>query len=568
MSRPDRPAVPWYRSNLFIASLLFIATVAAYQHVTECQFINFDDDTYVEKNPNVQAGLNGQNLWWSLTSTESANWHPLTWMSLQLNAAIQGHRPAGYHLTNLLIHAANTVLLFLVLRRMTQAVWRSAAVAALFGLHPIHVESVAWIFERKDVLSTFFFIVAIGAYIRFVEQPSHGRYTLVVVAFALGIVSKPMVVTLPCVLLLLDYWPLERIGSETGIPSAARLLREKLPLFALSVLCSLITLYAQQIALRTSEEYPFFERLANAANAYVGYIGRTFWPVHLSFFYPYHHDASWWQPMCAVLLLAGTTVFAALGRRRRYLFTGWVWYLGTLVPVIGIVQVGVQALADRYMYIPSIGLFILVVWGSYDLYCLLPSTVWLRPVARSFGLVACALILFFCAWLTRLQVEHWRTSWTLWENALDVEPGNYLAHRMLAFLYLDLHKKELEEEAIRHLRLAIDSNPYDEKSYTFLADILQKQNKLGQAMEVWKEGLRRSPNQAEWHHNLGVNLLESDPDRGLDELLQAVRLKPDLALTHLVLARELERRGRRDEAALHLDKARSLMSGPRQRGGQ
>jgi tetratricopeptide (TPR) repeat protein len=586
MSRLSQRIVPWYSTNVFIASLLSLATIAAYERVVECDFVNFDDKTYVADNPHVQSGLTVQNLLWALTTTQSANWHPLTWLTLQLDSVVFERQPGGYHLTNLLIHAANTVLLFFVLRRMTQAPWRSALVAALFGLHPVHVESVAWVFERKDVLSTLFWILTIGAYARFTEQPSYGRYSLVILSFLFGILAKPMVVTLPCVLWLLDYWPLQLLSNTAGrtprpeVRKTSKAKREpapwtvsnlvwlKLPLLALSAAYSAITLYAQREAIRATDYYPLLNRIGNAAAACVGYIGMMFWPANLSVFYPYDRNPNvLWQAGAALILLC-TTVGVLLRRERRYLPVGWLWYLGTLVPVIGIIQVGQQALADRYAYIPSIGLFIAIVWGLADLSAEFRVPGWIRV-----GMAGTALL--GCIYLTHLQVEHWRNSWTLWEHAMRANPSNYLAHASLASLYADRGSDEDDKAAILHFRLAIQKNPYDRKSYADLGQVLHRQllrghnQRMTELVELWKEGLRIRPDQEDWHHNLGLLLIEKgEYEEGIGHLREAIRLKPDLALTHLALGTVLEKRGEQKEAQEHLEKAYSLMPELRSRPPQ
>jgi tetratricopeptide (TPR) repeat protein len=576
MSRSDPCPTPWYSSNLFIAGLLSVVTVAAYGHVWECDFVDLDDEMYVVKNPQVQSGLNTQSLWWALTTTESANWHPLTWISLQLDANLYGNKPAGYHLTSLFIHVANTLLLFVVLDRMTRERWRSALVAALFSLHPLHVESVAWVFERKDVLSALFWILTMGAYARYAEKPSYRSYLLVMLFFVLGLAAKPMVVTLPCVLLLLDYWPLVRavrhegrIAREKGSRPRAtrgekespktspflfvrRLFPEKVPLLALSAACCLITLYGQSesSAIKSDEEYPFPTRLANAVVGYLEYVGMLFWPAKLSVFYPYGRNLDMLRVAGAVVVLLAITVFVLFQRSRRYFFVGWFWYLGTLVPVVGIIQVGRQAMADRYTYIPSIGLFIAIVWGLTDLAAAVRMPRWARVVLAGTALAACGL-------LTRTQVEHWQNRWTLWESALRADPENYMAYRTLAANY---QQQGNDDEAVRCYWRAIECNPYDTKSYTYLADVFRRKNQLEEMIEVLRKGLQFNPEEAEWRHNLGVALLDTGkPDEGVEELRSALRLKPGLAMTHLRLGQELAKRGQSAEAKRHFDEGYRLM---------
>ena len=580
-----------FTSNIFICGLLLVGTIAAYGKATDCGFVNFDDGSYVLNNAQVRAGFTPQSLWWAFTAAQSANWHPITWMSLQLDAALYGKQAAGYHFSSVLFHAANTVLLFLVLRRMTQAPLRSALVAALFGLHPLHVESVVWIFERKDVLSTFFWILTMVAYARFVEQPRLARYILLIAVFALGLMSKPMLVTLPCVLLLLDYWPLRlasRVAPGRGgarpsppspLPKGARgqnrtpsprlptgeksekktipatwslskLIWQKLPLLALSAASSILTLTTQRDAMRATEEYPLLSRIGNAAVAYVNYIGMTFWPVNLSVFYPYDHDQSGLWQVGAALILVGITLFVLFQPSRPYLLVGWLWYLGTLVPVIGIVQVGLQGMADRYTYVPSIGLFIALVWGLADV-----CVAFRLPQWGQLGLAGAVLLA--CVLLTRSQVEHWHNSWTLWEHALRANPDNYLAHESIGALY---YEEGDYERANRHFRLALANNPNDGKAWIHLEEVLHKQGRTSEAIQVWRDALRVKPTEAEWHHNLGQDLLQAgQPDEAIEQFREAIRLKPELAFSHFLLGRELAKRGQSEEASQHLEEAFRLM---------
>ncbi|MGE5799469.1 MAG: glycosyltransferase family 39 protein, partial [Syntrophaceae bacterium] len=397
--------------KILIPLVLALVTLAVFWQVRDHEFINLDDEQYVTQNPHVRAGLKAGGLAWAFTTTHASNWHPLTWLSHMLDSQLFGMNPAGHHLVNLLFHVANTLLLFLVLNRMTQALWQSAAVAFLFALHPLHVESVAMVAERKDVLSTFFLLLTLWAYFVYTRSPGIVRMIPVVAFFALGLLSKPMLVTLPFVLLLLDYWPLGRTAApertiphplptpgvespgkkkkqkkkQTGEsppappvreePSAAAaipwaLVTEKIPLFVLTILSSIMTFHAQLTggAMSSLDDIPLLKRLGNALISYASYIVKTVFPQGLAVFYPYPASLPAWQVLGSAALIGAITFFAVRFRKRiPYALVGWLWYLGTLVPVIGIVQVGMQSMADRYTYVPHIGLFIAVVWGVGEL---------------------------------------------------------------------------------------------------------------------------------------------------------------------------------------------------------
>ena len=353
--------------DLGVILVLVVAIAAVYGETVFHDFINYDDPAYVTENPRVQRGLTWENVVWAFTTTEQYNWHPLTWLSHALDCELFGlRRPGGHHLHNLLLHVFNSALLYLVLKRMTAAPWRSAAVAALFALHPLHVESVAWVAERKDVLSTLFWMLMLGAYAWYAARPGFWRYLPVVVFLALGLMAKPMLVTAPFLLLLLDYWPLGRWRWEVR---AVWLVLEKVPLFILMIISSVVTFIAQQRggAMVPVDILPVTRRVEGALIAYVAYLGKAIWPSHLAVFYPYPASVPWWQWVGAAVILTALTALAVwAGRRQRYVAAGWFWYLGTLAPVIGLVQVGQQAMADRYTYMPYVGLFVAAVWGVAD----------------------------------------------------------------------------------------------------------------------------------------------------------------------------------------------------------
>jgi hypothetical protein len=422
---------------VFICAALSVLTLAIYYQVHTFDFVSYDDPNYVYRNLHVQAGITVGSVDWALTAGRSANWHPLTWLSHTLDWQLFGANAGGPHTVNLIFHIANTLLLFLVLTRMTNALWQSAFVAALFALHPLHVESVAWVSERKDVLSTFFWMLTMWAYLWYVRKPGAARYLLALLMFALGLTAKPMLVTLPFVLLLLDYWPLERIGAKQQKTQGRerrrtfyRLVYEKVPFTVLSAASSIITFVVQQgrDAMVPLSDLPLKYRIGNAFISYAEYIEKMFWPSGLAVFYrhPGRNISIAYAAIAALLLAAATILILRLSRNRRYLITGWFWYLGTLVPVIGLVQVGVQGLADRYTYVPLIGLFIMIAWGVPDL---------LAKLRYRKTILACAAILTVAGMslCTYVQLGYWKNTLTLFEHALTVTKKNYIAMENLAW---------------------------------------------------------------------------------------------------------------------------------------
>jgi len=450
---------------VLICLALAILTVVTFWSLKDCGFINFDDDHYVYENAYVQSGLNWNSIGKAFSSElvkKSGHWHPVTWLSLMLDYQIFGLNPHGYHLTNLLFHVMNTILLFLIFRRMTKTLWPSAFVAALFAIHPLHVESVAWIAERKDVLSTFFWMLTMGAYSYYVEHPGFRRYFLVLLFFILGLMAKPMPVTLPFVLLLLDYWPLQRFQEikpdyevQTEVLKSLTsdkqkkhaviypLLWEKVPLFALAILSSIVTYVgAQKIGTVLSiETLPPVVRIGNALISYIAYIGKMIWPSNLAVFYPYPKLLVPWQVLGSVLLLIAITVAVfRMVKRSPYLATGWLWYIGTLVPVIGIVQAGAQAMADRYTYIPLTGLFIMVAWGVPDL-----LKKWNHRKEILF--ISSALSILCFSIITWTQVGYWQNSIILFDHTLKVTDYNWLIYnnRGVAYNSLGNYRQAIED---------------------------------------------------------------------------------------------------------------------------
>jgi protein O-mannosyl-transferase len=524
-----------------IAALLVLVTIALYWPATRYGFINFDDPDSVTANPHVQGGLNWEGVKWAFRNTEQhAYWAPLMWLSHQLAWQLFGPNAWGHHLMNVLLHAVNTALVFLVFRRMTGATWRSLVLAAFFGWHPLRVESVAWVTERKDVLSTLFWLLTLWAYALYVEKSqvpspkSKVFYWLALGFFALGLMSKAMLVTVPCVLLLLDYWPLERFKPG----GAWRLVREKIPFFALAAAASVVTFVVQKHggAVIAIQNLPLGARIGNALISYCRYLGKLFWPTDLAVFYP--HPGYW--PMAQVLLagglMAGISVLLFTQRRRYpFLLVGWLWFCGTLVPVIQLVQSGEQAMADRFTYMPSLGVLILAIWGVYELTRRWRHQVMVLAVAGSAAIV-------LCLGLTRQQLGYWKDSETLFRHALEVTRNNPLAHKALGDALL---KQGQIDEAIRQFQEAIRLQPDDADVHYDLGNSLLKKDQTDEAIHQYREVIRLQPDDADAHNNLGNALLMNGQiDEAIRQFQEVIRLKPDDAEAHNNLGIALGRKGR------------------------
>ncbi len=481
------------KRNVILSLLLALGTLTVYNPVIHNAFINLDDNNYVTNNQHVHAGLTSATVRWALTSFEVDNWHPLTWYSHALDWQLFGQNAAGHHYTSLLFHAVNAVLLFLLLQSATGFTWRSLMVATLFALHPVNVESVAWVAERKTVLSMMFFLLALLAYGWYAQRPSVRRYIAVALLFALGLMAKPQVITLPFVLLLWDYWPLQRFGMAGNhevpsryAPASIRWLAlEKVPLLFLSVADAIVTIHAQHAAVHTGmAEYALHTRLANATIAYARYVAHAFWPIRLAPAYPLLDDAI---PLgqilmsCAFLLLV--TGFA-IASRKRYLLVGWLWFLGTLVPMIGVVQVGNQAMADRYAYISFIGLFWMVTWSIAE-----AGREW-HLSWRALAVPACVVV-GCSALLTTRQVGYWHNSETLWRYTLGVTDRNFMAH---AYLAEELTKEDRHEEAIEEYTQAKQFHRYPLEQISFLADYELRHQHVSSAMEDARRVLQGTSN--------------------------------------------------------------------------
>jgi len=553
--------------TLLVCLVLILATSAVYWHVTGHDFVNLDDNVYVYENRHVQNGLTVDSMIWAFTTTHAGFRIPLTWLSLMLDFELYGLNAGGYHLTNLLLHIANVLLVFFILKLMTGAPWRSGFVAALFALHPLHVESVAWVTERKDVLSTLFWLLTMWGYLGYVERPGMRRYLLIIVSFTLGLMAKPMLVTLPFVLLLLDYWPLGRfqVGQSADAPAAPvqvpikpgqpmsavlSLVWEKIPLFALVAVSSVVTFLAQKSAGAVAhlETWSIRIRIANGLVSYVKYLGKMIWPHPLAVFYP-HPGSSlpMWQAAGAGLLLVTISVMVLRASRRHpYLMVGWLWYLGTLVPVIGLVQVGPQAMADRFTYIPLIGLYIVIAWG-------VPEIVPRWPHRKlHLATLSTTLFLFLMA-LTWKQVQYWKNDISLFERTLEVTSNNWLSNNNLG---VALDRKGRTDDAIKHYLEALRIKPNHVEAHNNLGVALDGKGRTDDAIKHYLEALRIEPDYAEAHNNLGIAFYRKGrTDDAIKHYLEALRIKPNHVEAHNNLGIAFARKGNIDVALKHFQKA-------------
>ena len=545
---------------VIVGAVLALATLAIYLPATQMTFISFDDPDYVWRNPRVVGGLSWDGVGWALCHSFASNWHPLTWMSHMLDYQLYGMKAGGHHATNVVFHIANTVLVFILLREMTGALWRSALVAGLFALHPLHVESVAWVAERKDVLSGFFGLLTLLAYTKYAanEEAKFRRrkfyYVLAVGLFALGLMSKPMLVTLPCVMLLLDYWPLRRgwRWDRREEQSAGRrfLVVEKLPFLVISVISCIVTFLAQSSsgATRSLEAVPLGDRIGNALVSYARYLEKTIWPTRLSIVYPYQ-EWSGVQIGVAALIVATISIFVILQRHeRKYLAVGWLWFLGMLVPVIGLVQVGSQGMADRYMYLPAIGLFVIVAWGAGEI-----GADWSREEFMT-GLATVAL--GACVFVTQRQMGYWQNSETLFRHTLAVTKNNYIAYNNLGFHYAELGELNQAKECYQ---ASTEINPRSQHAWGDLAVVLGMQKRTTEAIEIFQKALEVAPNFAAAHVNL-ANLLVilGSTNEAVTHLEEAIKINPNMAEAHQSLAAILAERREYNGAEDHFRAALKL----------
>jgi tetratricopeptide (TPR) repeat protein len=530
---------------LLIYLLLGLATLIVFEQVRRCDFVNYDDPAYVTDNYRVRSGISIENVVWAFTSPHLGFWHPLTMLSHALDCQLFGLNPKWHHIVNLLFHTANALLLFWVLKGMTGVVWQSAFVAAAFALHPLHVESVAWVSERKDVLSTLFWFLTMAAYLRYVRQQKAFWYLVTLLLFALGLMAKPMLVTLPFVLLLLDYWPLDRLQTQDlGLKTqATKLIFEKLPFFALTAVFSIIAFLAQKTEKALSMNVPLDIRFANIFISYLKYIEKMVWPANLTIFYPYPDNMPpIWKVAAAVFLLLGISgAVVYLGRKRKYLIVGWLWYLGTLVPVIGFVPLGCFAMADRFTYLPLTGLFIMIAWAAEELVA--PIYRGHRKIVLGLPALAVLLALSVCS---VLQLRYWRSNAALFEHALKVTDRNYVAHNNLG---VALQAQGRLDEAIDHYRQAIEINPAFEEAYCNMGVVLHLQGKLDKAVEYYHKALSIDPSDAKAHYTLGLALKKKhNYTEAITGFRQALKLKPDFVEAYDDLADLLVALGKPDEA--------------------
>src|SRR5579872_66525 len=533
------------RTSLVIGALLLTATVAVYSPVRGFDYVNFDDPDYTTANPHVRAGLTIDGARWAFTSAHAANWIPVTWLSHMTDFQMFGPQSGPQHVINVLLHGITALLVYAFFWRATGARWRSAFVAVLFALHPLHVESVAWIAERKDVLSGLFWFLTLWLYVLFVEGPGVVRYLFVAAAFALGLMSKPMVVTLPLVLLLVDVWPLRRAWNW-------RLLLDKIPLMALSVAASIVTYIVQQRggAVLSLESVPFGARIANGFISYVAYLGGMIWPARLAVFYPYPHEVDWWN-LAGALVVIGAISWAVFRLRKQfpYLGVGWLWYLVTLVPVIGWVQIGEQARADRYTYLALVGIGVMLAWGGAEV-----AARWPKCNAAIIGVSAAAC----AAWMvvSAVQLQYWRNSETLFRHALAVTTDNYVAYTNLG---VALRSDGRVSEAVRDFEEAVRIRPLFVDARNDLGEALLVEGRAAEAIQHLEDALHAKPDFVDAHVNLGAAYDKLGRSaEAAQEFQAALKLQPDNAVAHAGLGAILADQGQTDEGVRELQVALAI----------
>jgi len=554
---------------IFTYFVLILGTLLVFWQVHDFGFVNYDDNGYVYENSHVLNGLTGEGVIWAFTTNHMGYWHPLTWLSLMLDCQLSlpgGANPGWMHLMNLLLHLVNTLLVFAVFRKMTGALWRGAFVAAAFAIHPMHVESVAWIVERKDVLSTLFLLLTLAAYISYVRRRGLVRYALTMLLFALGLLAKPMLVTLPFLLLLLDYWPLNRFTAEYAeTPSACSgraaekkykiksansavrptgwLIIEKIPFIALSVVSSVITFLTQlgYSGVVPIDALPLKARIANVFLSYTRYTGKLFWPQNLAVFYPFdvNRFAFWQVGVCVLLLLVISIFVIRFGRNRKYLPVGWFWFVVTLVPVIGVVQVGKQAFADRYTYVSYIGLFIMIAWGLPELLSKWPQ----RKIALGLSMVIALIPLGIC---THKQISYWNNSFILFSHAIEVTQNNYIAYNNLGVTCYQLGRYQ---DAVEAYKQAIRIQPDFAEAHYNLGAAYGKLGRGQDEIEAYKQAIRIKPDHAKAYYNLGVSYKDLGRyEDAVEAYKQAIRIKPDYAEAHYNLGFTCYQLGRYQDA--------------------
>lgn len=558
-SLPVQPSGQW--RTIIVSAALAVVVLLVFGRAMRFGFVNYDDDQYVYENGYIAEGLTSRGLAWMMTHHHVGNWHPLTTISHMVDCNLFGLDAGGHHAVNILLHAATSVLLLRLLLRMTGHFWPSAVVAALFAIHPLHVETVVWISDRKGVLSGLFFVLTLLAYERYARGPfSIRRYLWVLGLLALGLMSKPMLVSVPFLLLLLDYWPLRRWDSPAASdPSVAvwrripwRLFMEKVPFVLLTAAFAVVTLFTQQITIESTDTLPMRVRIANALVAYVTYLGKSFWPFELSVFYPHPRETlPLWKAIAAFIVLAGMTMGAIAARRRHpYLLAGWLWYLGTLVPVIGLVQVGSQALADRYTYLPLIGFWIALAWGASS------AMGALSPRFRTACATAVVAMFVLLSIRSIVQVSYWKDSFRLFRHALDCNPRNYTAHLNLANA---LAAEGNLDRAIEHYRAALDADPNHLIAMNNLGFALTLRGRWDEGMAYLRRTIERAPAFAQAHYNVGNALAAVNRlDEAIESYRTALKHSPDYVQAHNNLGATLDGRGQTDEAIEHYRRALAL----------
>ncbi len=587
------------RSKYLVSLFLFVMTVMVYWQTGSHGFINFDDPEYVYDNPYVKMGLTPTAIKWAFTTFHASNWHPLTWLSHMADVQFYGMQPFGHHITNVILHGANVVLLFLLLVRLTGFLWRSMIVAALFALHPLHVESVVWVSERKDVLSAFFWLATLFLYAEYVKTSGRRWYLLMVMMFALGLMAKPMLVTLPFVLMLLDYWPLGRVSiggvvAKSGLAiksseaevSFRKLVVEKIPFLLLAGVSCVLTLFAQQKggAVNSLDNYSVTMRIANAIISYTGYLYNMFWPQNLAFFYPLPKTIPIVQLLTAVCVFAVMTFISMRVRRKQpFVIIGWLWYVVTLLPVIGLIQVGGQALADRYTYIPLIGIFISMVWVLCEITAKMPHRSLVLASVSGIVLIGCALV-------TMRQISYWQDNVTLYSHALAVTNDNYIAHNNLGFAlarkgklseasahfneairispqfadaYLNLGETFLNtgeiDKSIVYITKAIDLRQNYAAAYLDLGAAMFRKRRIDDALSNFNRALAINPLLSDGYYNKGIVLSKvGKADEAIESFTSALKIDPDNPDYHTQIGLEIVRKGRLREAINHFSEALRL----------
>jgi tetratricopeptide (TPR) repeat protein len=527
--------------KVFILILLTIVTLSVYWKASSLDFVIYDDPGYVTQNRHVVQGLSLENIRWAFTTIDMSNWHPITWISYLIDGRLYGLNPQGYHITNIFLHIANTLLLFLFLNRTTGSLWRSAFVAALFALHPLHVESVAWVSERKDVLSTLFFMLSLLAYSSYAQRPRPAQYLLVMIAFSLSLMSKPMFVTFPFILLLLDYWPLKRLSAGQ---QASRLVLEKIPFALMSAGSIIITIYAQYAgeAMASVEKVPIIPRVENALVAYASYIIKMLWPTGLAALYPISTQVPILQVCGALFLLCFISVIAYRKRAQHpFIIVGWLWFLGTLVPVIGLIQVGSQSMADRYTYVPLIGLFMMIAWGGHT------AAARYRHGKKALVASACFVAAGLSV-LTWLQIGHWKNSVELFTHTLKHTSGNYVMHNNLGICLADQGDYG---GAISQFEKALAIAPNYKRSHYNLGNSLLALGEIEASVKQYQEALRIDPDYVKARYNLGAALTYAGRhDESISQYYEVLKLSPNFEDARKLLGIQLACQGRFDEAIM------------------